>query len=68
MAMGVVFEVVDLSPVECLYPSFYIQGGWRYKEDNRVGYNMISISTLSLLAYFTYILIDIVIYALGNTS
>jgi hypothetical protein len=27
MAIGVVFEVVDLSLVGCLYPSFYIQGG-----------------------------------------
>jgi hypothetical protein len=49
-------------------PSFYIQGGRGYKEGNRVGYNMIPIRTLSLLAYFTYISIDIVIYALGNTS
>jgi hypothetical protein len=29
---------------------------------------MISIRTLSLLVYFTYIFIDISIYALGNTS
>jgi hypothetical protein len=29
---------------------------------------MISIRTLSLLAYFTYIFIDIIIYALGSTS
>jgi hypothetical protein len=59
--------VSDLSPVGCLYPSFYIQGGRDYKEDNRVGYNMISIMTLSLLVYFIYILIDIVIYVLGST-
>jgi hypothetical protein len=29
---------------------------------------MIPIRTLSLLTYFTYIFIDIIIYALGNTS
>jgi hypothetical protein len=40
--------------------------GWGYKEGNRVGYNMIPIRTLSLLAYFTYISIDTSIYALGN--
>jgi hypothetical protein len=53
--------VVKFSPVGCLYPSFYIQGGRGYKKGNRVGYNMIPIRTLSLLAYFTYILIDIII-------
>jgi hypothetical protein len=42
--------------------------GGDYKEGNRVGYDMISIVTLSLLAYFTYIYIDIFIYALGNAS
>jgi hypothetical protein len=50
----------------CLYPSFYIQGGRGYKEGNRAGYNMISIKTLSLLAYFTYIFIDITIYSLES--
>jgi hypothetical protein len=50
-----------------LYPSFGIQGGGGYKEGNRVGYNMIIIRTLSLLVYFTYIFIDIIIYALGST-
>jgi hypothetical protein len=34
---------------------------------NRVGYNMITIKTLSIFAYFTYILIDIIIYALRST-
>jgi hypothetical protein len=29
---------------------------------------MIPISTLSLLAYFTYILIDIIIYAMGSMT
>jgi hypothetical protein len=41
--------------------------GRGYKEVNRVGYNMIPIRTLPLLAYFTYICIDIIIYALGIT-
>jgi hypothetical protein len=36
-------------------------------ECNRVGYNMIIIRTLSLLVYFTYIFIDIIIYALEST-
>jgi hypothetical protein len=39
-----------------------------YKEGNRVGYNMIPIRTLSLLVYFTYIFIDIIIYILRSTS
>jgi hypothetical protein len=50
----------------CLYPSLYIQEGWGYKEGNRVGYNMIPIRALSLLDYFTYILIDLIIYALEH--
>jgi hypothetical protein len=45
-----------------LYP-----GGARgYKEDNRVSYNIIPIRTLSLLAYFTYMFIDVIIYALRS--
>jgi hypothetical protein len=55
MAIGVAVGVVDLSAVGCLYPSFYN------------GYNMFSIMTLSLLAYYTFIFIDIVIYTLGST-
>jgi hypothetical protein len=51
----------------CLYPSFYIQWGRGYKKGNRVSYNMIPIRTLSLLTYFTYIFIDIIIYSLGST-
>jgi hypothetical protein len=43
-------------------------GGVGYKEGNRVGYNMIPIRTLSLLAYFTYIFIDIIIYALWSMA
>jgi hypothetical protein len=45
-----------------LYPR-----GRGYKEGNQVGYNMIPIMTLYLLAYFTYIIIDIIIYTLGIT-
>jgi hypothetical protein len=60
--------LLDLSPLGCLYPSFYIQAGRGYKEGNQVSYNMIPIRTLSLLAYFTYIPIDIIIYALGSVS
>jgi hypothetical protein len=45
-----------------LYPR-----GRGYKEGNRVSYNTISIKTLSLLTYFTYIFIDIIIYTLGST-
>jgi hypothetical protein len=58
----------DLSFVGCLYPSFYTQGGQGYNEDNRVGYDMISIMTLSLLVYFIYISMDIIIYTFRSTS
>jgi hypothetical protein len=34
MAIGVVVLVVNLSPVGCLYPSFYIYGGGGYMEGN----------------------------------
>jgi hypothetical protein len=55
-------------PWGCLYPSFFIQGGRGYMKGNRVGYNMIPISTLSLLVYFTDISIDINIYALERMT
>jgi hypothetical protein len=48
-------------------PPFISKRGWGYKEGNWVGYNMILIRTLSLLTYFTYIFIDIIIYVLGST-
>jgi hypothetical protein len=48
-------------------PHLLYHGGQGYREGNRVGYNMIPIKVLSLLADFTYIFIDIVIYALGRT-
>jgi hypothetical protein len=47
---------------------FISKGGLGYKKGNRVGYNMIPIKTLSLLAYFIYIFIDISIYAFGSMS
>jgi hypothetical protein len=62
MAIGVVVVLTGLVLLGGPYPSFYIQGGRGYKEGNLVGYNMIPIRTLSLLAYFT----DIAIYALGS--
>jgi hypothetical protein len=40
--------------------------GVRLRGSNRVGYNMIPIRTLSLLVYFTYIFMDIIIYALES--
>jgi hypothetical protein len=45
-------------------PLLLYQGGRGYKKGNRVGYNMISIRTLSLLTYFTYM----TICALGSSS
>jgi Trk-type K+ transport system membrane component len=47
-------------------PHLLYQRARGYKEGNRVGYNMFPIRTLSLLAYFTYIFIDIIIYVLGS--
>jgi hypothetical protein len=48
-------------------PHFYIQVNEVIKKCNRVSYNVILISTISLLIYFTYIIIDIIIYALRRT-
>jgi hypothetical protein len=66
MTIDVKVAVVRL--VGSLYPSFYIQGERYYKEGSRIGYNMISIMTLSLFVYFTYIFIDIIIYVLESTT
>jgi hypothetical protein len=66
MAIGVV--VPDVVPVGSLYLSFYIQGGRGYREGHQFSYNIIPIMTLSLLAYFTYIFIYIIFYALGSMS
>jgi hypothetical protein len=72
MAIDVLVVTVGLvltCPLEVPLPLLlYLGGGGGYKEGNRVDYNMISIRTLSLLAYFTYIFIDIIIYASGSMS
>jgi hypothetical protein len=68
MAICMVLVAVDLSPGGSSTPPFVCNGGRGYKEGNRVGYNMIPIRTLSLFAYFTYISIDIIFYALGSMS
>jgi hypothetical protein len=52
MTIGAMVEVV---PMGRLYLSFYIQGERGYKKGNRDSYNIISIRTLSLLVYVTYI-------------
>jgi hypothetical protein len=49
-------------------PHLLYQKGRDYKEDNQVGYNIILIKTLSLLTYFRYIYIDIIIYVLESKS
>jgi hypothetical protein len=70
MAIGVAVVLVGLvltCPLRVPLPLLLYQGERGYKEGNRVGYNMIPIRTLFLLAYFTYIFIDIIIYALGST-
>jgi hypothetical protein len=64
IVIGVVVEVIPWGAST----SPFISWGRGYKEDNRVSYNMIPIRTLSLLDYFTYIFIDILIYALVSTS
>jgi hypothetical protein len=70
MAMGVVVVLVRLvltCPLGVSLPLLLYPRGRGYKEGNRVSYNMIPIRTLSLLAYFTNIFIDIIIYALEST-
>jgi hypothetical protein len=63
MTIDVMLVVLRGVPLPLLlYPR-----GRGYKEGNQVSYNMIPIMTLYLLAYFTYIIIDIIIYALGIT-
>jgi hypothetical protein len=72
MAIDVVVVLVGLVLTSLLgvpLPLLLYQGGGGgYKEGNRVGYNMIPIRTLSLLVYFTYIFIDIIIYALWSMA
>jgi hypothetical protein len=45
----------------------FISKGDEVTKGNRVSYHMISIRTLSLLVYFTYNFIDIIINALEST-
>jgi hypothetical protein len=67
MTIDVVVVVCWTCPLWGIYIPPFTLGGRGYNEGNRVGYNMITIRTLSLLAYFTYIFIDIIIYAFGST-
>jgi hypothetical protein len=66
MAISMVLVVIGLVPRWVSLPLLLYPRGRGYKEGNRVSYDMIPIRTLSLLAYFTYISIDIIIYALEN--
>jgi hypothetical protein len=71
MAIVVVLVVLGLvltCPLGLPLPLLLYPRGSGYNEGNQVNYNMIPIRTLSLLAYFTYIFIDIIFYALGSTS
>jgi hypothetical protein len=63
VAIGVILSCLVLWGAST--PPFIFKGQG-YKEGNRVSYNMIPIRTLSLFTYFTYIFIDIIIYALGS--
>jgi hypothetical protein len=51
-------------PLGVPLPLLLYARGCGYKEDIRVGYNMIPIKIISLLSYFTYIFIDTIIYEL----
>jgi hypothetical protein len=51
-------------PLGVPLPLLLYARGRGYKEDIRVGYNMIPIKIISLLSYFTYIFIDTIIYEL----
>jgi hypothetical protein len=57
----------SLCPLGVPLPLLLYARGKGYKEGNRVNYSMIPTRTLSLLAYFTYIFIDTIIYALRRT-
>jgi hypothetical protein len=62
----IVVVVLELVLWRVPLPLLLYPRGRGYKEDNRVSYNIISFRILSLLAYFKYIFIDIIIYALGS--
>jgi hypothetical protein len=61
-------DVVLPCPLGLPLPVLLYPRGLNYKEGNRVGYDMVPIRTLSLLACFTYISIDMISYALGTMS
>jgi hypothetical protein len=67
MAIDVVVIVVELVPSDVPRPLLLYPREQVYKEVNRVGCNMILINILSLLTYFTYIFINIIIFVLRNT-
>jgi hypothetical protein len=67
VVIGVAVEVLRLVPRGVPLPLLLYPRGRGYEEGNRVSYNMITIKNLSLLAYFTYIFIDIIIYILEST-
>jgi hypothetical protein len=71
LVLQMAIDMVDLSWPSSRGDSLHLllyQRGRDYKESNQLGYNMIPIRTLSLLTYFTYIFIDIIIYTLWSTS
>jgi hypothetical protein len=60
------FVIIGLVAVGGASTPPFISRDARLQEGNRVGYNMISIRTRSLLAYFIYFFIDTIIYALDS--
>jgi hypothetical protein len=60
--------VLVVLPMGVPLPLLLYQKGRGYKEGNQVDYNIISIKTPSLLTYFRYIYIDIIIYVLESKS
>jgi hypothetical protein len=66
VAIDVVVVVVGLVPCGVPLLLLLYPWGWGYKEGNWVGYNIIPIMTLSLLAYYIFIFIDIIIFTLGS--
>jgi hypothetical protein len=67
MTIDVVVVSVGLLLYGVALPLLLYPKGCDYKKDNRVGDNMISVKTLSLLDYYIYFSIDIIIYALSSS-
>jgi hypothetical protein len=67
MPIDVVVVSVGLLLYGVALPLLLYPKGCGYKKDNRVGDNMISIKTLSLLDYYIYFSIDIIIYVLSSS-